>query len=261
MSSKEIELEELVREDDLDNNFDEDLMMYEEDEDNEVYPSSKKNTFSRNPFSVQTWREFFGYKCVIGYIIILAIVLIPIFIIFSFAGGYGTGYALKPDPNYHFYFRDPVKLNRSDPTQTEVLLTKEFQIKVDKDLFTNRAEGVDQYLEIFNNVTGFGLRLEDAEITLFEEIQYHSSDCGTKYSELRVRRFTGGDLANTSQIDINKDMGHDMKAALAVDIRPNIQYEGNSSQKIEQDIHDMKAALAVDIRPNIQYEGNSSQKN
>merc|ERR1712137_11963 len=92
-------------------------------------------------------------------------ILLLLGVVFSFLLGYLMAiHQVTDQPNFVYYYpRWEYQLNRSDPREAEILESREYQIKVPVDVYTDRATAVADLLEFLRNQTGLKFKKKDAE--------------------------------------------------------------------------------------------------
>ena len=184
---------------------------------------------------------------IIGILLLLLLFFLIISSI-SFGTGFGIGWAIgsgDTHSSYDYYegypyvYRSPsdVQLDKTDPIQSLMYESNEYQFKLNVASYTkDRMTGVRQLLILVEQVLNITIDHKNEESNVFIETQYTSTDCGTSYSELRVRSYIGGDMDQISESDINKDADpHSNKAnAMSYNLTPADQYLNDCEMKIEQ---------------------------
>jgi len=143
----------------------------------------------------------------------------------------------KNSPEWVYHYSTDYPLDRNDPTQRSVMQTNEYQIALNTDLFANRTEGVEVLQRIVTQYLGkYISSLEEPEQLIWNEVQYEPGGCGVPFSELRVRNYLNGKHANSSALDVNKDVKQVIDA-VSTTYLPPVEHIKHYEMKLEQDIH------------------------
>ena len=168
---------------------------------------------------------------------ILFVVFVVLLIVIggSFGIGYLTGGMVADSQDeYVLYNYHEVYPDRDNPKQADIMDTREYQATLNNDDYVDRMSTIRDMMPLLRNLTGEYFTEEDWDIAIYEERQYSTSKCGTKYSEFRRRKFydeNGVIQEDKTTIDINMDEPIKEDALTKWDLTPSDNYK--SEQKIE----------------------------
>ena len=140
----------------------------------------------------------------------------------------------KDTPDWVYHYSSDFILDRNDPTQRAMMQTNEYQLALNTERFENRTEGVDVLQRIVTQYLGpYISSLEEPEELYWNEVQYEPGGCGVAFSEMRVRNYLNGKHANTSALDVNRDVKQ-VKDAVPVTYIPPVEHLDHYEMKLEQ---------------------------
>ena len=165
---------------------------------------------------------------------ILLIVLFGTITILLLGFVLGINHATKED-EFVYYFPNH-KVDREDPLFADIQETREFQIRINKERYSDRMEAVETLLTYLNEIIDTDITKSKPKIEIYQEVQYDTKQCGHQFSELRRRVFMNekGDIKlNATSIDINEDIEpKDFDTAFDWDLTPAAQYS-KTEKKLE----------------------------
>lgn len=165
--------------------------------------------------SLRTWKNWFKTAhCGVADLMAIVMgicILLFISIVFSFLLGYYAAISqiTKQDDFVYYYPRWQKQLDRSDPNEADIMETREYQIRLPVDIYSNRMEAINELTSYLREITGESLDPKDAEIKIYREGQYNSANCGIRFSELRIRHFFDEEGNETNKDDTTVDINHD----------------------------------------------------
>jgi len=146
-------------------------------------------------------------------------------------------------PALVFRYSTDYVIDRNDPSQNTMVETNEYQITLLNSKFEDRQTGVEELQTLVHRfLDPYISSSEEAKEVVWNEIQYEKKGCGVDFSEMRMRHILTGKHANTSSVDVNKDIKQ-VKDAVPVTYMPSVNYLDEYEMKLEQDVHVCVAKL------------------
>src|SRR3990167_9198920 len=125
-------------------------------------------------------------------------------------------------------------------------LSREYQVKLAKHNFTNREQGINEFLSQLQTIFNNSQLRKKGEETIRYQYMVDTSNCRKNYN-LRYRTYVSGFQSNLTTVDAKTVIDKRDNPLIVIDnaLKPAEKYKNEAIEKLEWDIHPCKSKLST----------------